>query len=206
MKIKRLETEAAIDPLTKCYNRRAFDNYIEHDIANAERYDGDLSAVIYDLDHFKVINDTYGHPAGDMVLKEIACMVSSSIRKCDYIARYGGEEFALVLPDTKFFNAIDLAEKLRNKIEHHRMFLNDKQIKVTASFGVATLKRGSDKNRFLQEADEMLYRAKSAGRNKVMPNLKNCISSIKAFDRALRLLPPVMAESHTGRISLMKKH
>ncbi|NIR08370.1 MAG: diguanylate cyclase, partial [Candidatus Aminicenantes bacterium] len=118
MNIKKLESEAHIDPLTSCYNRRALDNYVEHDIANAKRYDGDLSIIMFDIDHFKVINDTYGHGAGDKVLKEISGMIRSTIRGGDYIARYGGEEFVLALPETKLSNAVELAEKLRRKIEN----------------------------------------------------------------------------------------
>ncbi len=195
MNIKRLETEITIDPLTNCYNRRALDNYIEHDIANVERYGGDLAVIMFDIDHFKIINDSYGHQAGDTVLKEISRMVRSSIRKSDYVVRYGGEEFLLILPDTKFLNATELAEKLRRKIERYDIGLGRATINITASFGVAKLKKGSDKNKLLQEADRMLYKAKQAGRNTVMPNLRGCIPDIP-FGRSLVLLPPVTTPVH----------
>lgn len=185
MNIKRLENAAAIDPLTNCYNRQAFNSYIEHDIANGQRYGSDLSIIMFDIDHFKKINDSYGHQAGDTVLKEVCRSVTSTIRKSDYLARYGGEEFILVLPDTKFSNAVELAEKLRRKVENYKINLGDKTINITASFGVAGLRNGSDSCRLLQEADEMLYKAKANGRNNVMPNLRLCTTNVAALQGAL---------------------
>jgi len=190
MNIKRLETEVTIDPLTNCYNRRALSKYIEHDIANIQRYGGELSAIMMDIDHFKSINDSYGHPIGDQVLKEISNLLRTSVRKSDYISRYGGEEFVLILPHTKLFNAVELAEKLRKKIENYEIILGDyKKIKITVSFGVAALRTGSDKNSLLREADEMLYKAKLAGRNKVMPNIKGFIPNVQALEKAFGLMP-----------------
>ncbi len=110
---------------------------------------------------------------------------SGSNRKSDYLARYGGEEFILVLPDTKFSNAVELAEKLRRKIENYKINLGDKTINITASFGVAGLRNGSDSCRVLQEADKMLYKAKANGRNNVMPNLRLCTTNVAALHGAL---------------------
>jgi diguanylate cyclase (GGDEF)-like protein len=177
MNIKRLERAMITDPLTNCYNRRALMSYLEHDIAHVKRHGGHLSVIMFDLDHFKTINDLYGHQAGDRSLRETAETVRSMIRKSDYLARYGGEEFIIVLRNTKFRSAVELAERIRQKLEVKKIHLDDRDINITASFGVATFKEGSDIHRLLQEADEMLYRAK-ATRNKVVPCLKTYFSDI----------------------------
>ncbi len=169
--IKKLESTAAIDPLTGCYNRRALNSYIEHDIANTKRYGGDLSIIMFDLDHFKKINDNFGHSVGDIVLQEVCKVVTSVVRKCDYLTRYGGEEFVLVLPKTKLVNAVDLAEKLRRKIESHKINAGEKTIDISASFGVAALRDNKDKQVLFDDADTMLYKAKASGRNAVMPGM-----------------------------------
>ncbi|MBW1961187.1 MAG: GGDEF domain-containing protein [Deltaproteobacteria bacterium] len=173
MNIKRLENAAAFDPMTNCYNRREFERLIEHSIANANRYGRDLSVIMFDLDHFKGVNDKYGHLVGDTVLKNICQAIHSKIRRGDYLARYGGEEFVIVLPDTKRPRAMELAERLKQVIENLTTETRDgKTIKITASFGVAALKRNSDKIRLLKEADNMLYKAKAGGRNMVMPQMR----------------------------------
>jgi len=168
MNIQQLESAAFIDILTGCYNRRALNSYMDHDIADAQRYDRDLSVIMFDIDFFKRTNDTYGHQAGDKVLAEVAHLISSTVRKSDYLARYGGEEFVLVLSNTGLSNAADLAERLRKKIEAHKIDISGQAVSVTASFGVATLKVGHDRTQLLLDADSMLYRAKTRGRNNVM--------------------------------------
>lgn len=168
MNIQQLENAAFIDILTGCYNRRALNSYIDHDIADAQRYGRELSVIMFDIDYFKKINDTHGHEAGDVVLAEISRMVSSAVRKSDYVARYGGEEFMLVLPNTAIANAADLAERLRRKIEAHKITVQEEQISVTASFGVATIKERYNRTQLFLDADSMLYRAKACGRNRVM--------------------------------------
>jgi diguanylate cyclase (GGDEF)-like protein len=169
--IKRLEGDVALDPLTGCYNRREFDRLVGHHIAGAKRYDRDLSVIMLDVDHFKQVNDTYGHLAGDAVLKSISEAVFSAIRKGDYLARYGGEEFMVVLPDTKMPRAIELSERLRVVIENLEISLPDGQkIRKTASFGVATLREHDGRESLVQAADTRLYEAKAAGRNRVMPS------------------------------------
>jgi diguanylate cyclase (GGDEF)-like protein len=175
MNLKNLENAAAFDPLTNCYNRREFSRLIEHNIANAQRYGKDLSIIMFDMDHFKKINDTYGHQVGDIVLKKVCQVIRSGIRKGDYLSRYGGEEFVLVLPDTKMTRAMELAERLRKTIENQPIKISEEtDIKTTASFGVAALRSDSDKGTLLQEVDAMLYKAKTSGRNTVMPALKVC--------------------------------
>ncbi len=176
LSIKQLENAVAIDPLTNCYNRRALDDFIESDIAYARRSGTDLSVIMLDLDNFKEINDVHGHLAGDAVLKEISTLIPALVRKSDYLARYGGEEFMLVLPGTSLYLSVQLAEKLRKKIDGHEINLGDKRITVTASFGVASLENKPDRNSLVREADERLYKAKSIGKNNVVPSLLPCFA------------------------------
>ena len=140
LNIKQLESDVAFDPLTGCYNRREFDRLIEHHIANAHRHNSPLSLIMFDIDHFKQVNDTHGHPAGDAVLKQISAAVQRAIRRGDYLARYGGEEFVVVLPDTKRPKAIGLAQRLRRNLENLEIELPEGiRIRKTASFGVTSL-------------------------------------------------------------------
>ena len=175
MTVKRLENAAAVDPLTNCYNRRVLDRQLVHQVANAQRYRQEVSLIMFDLDHFKQVNDRFGHQAGDRVLQEVAATVLATIRKGDYLARYGGEEFVVILPQTKKSHAMELAERLRSKIENLAIDLPDgRRFSVTASFGVSAVRRDLDEAGLLGEADTMLYKAKAAGRNTVMPGLKLC--------------------------------
>ncbi len=186
MNIKRLESDVALDPLTGCYNRREFDRLIKHHIAAAQRHEKSVSLIMLDIDHFKQVNDTYGHPAGDAVLAQIAAAVRKVIRKDDYLFRYGGEEFVVVLPDTRIRRAIGLAGRLRRILETLEIKLPDgKIIRNTASFGVSSLKPGWDSDRLLKEADTMLYRAKSLGRNMVMPKFDLSFSENRRFGKKL---------------------
>jgi diguanylate cyclase (GGDEF)-like protein len=164
---KKLRLEAWYDPLTGCLNRRAFNNQLEHDIAVSMRYNNPLSIIMFDIDHFKKINDTYGHFAGDIVLKEIVKLTLSTVRKSDYIARFGGEEFIIVLPNTDIHNASLLAERLRKRFKEYKIKIGETAITITSSFGVAEFKKGYTKERMIQEADEMLYQAKALGRDRV---------------------------------------
>lgn len=177
LRMKNLESAAFIDPLTGCYNRRAFDQSLDHDIAKADRYGSDMSVIMFDIDHFKKINDTFGHKAGDEVLRAFSKNITAAIRKSDYLARYGGEEFVLVLPETKFPIALELAERLRKTTEKMDILHNGKRIKVTTSAGVTSYKRGMDKNSLILKADNLLYDAKKQGRNRVNPGLRLCRNS-----------------------------
>jgi len=172
MNLKKLESDSLLDPLTHCYNRRALKGRVDRDVAHARRYGTDLSIVMFDIDHFKRVNDTYGHAAGDAVLGAVAKAVMAAIRSSDYLARYGGEEFVLVLPATRFSRAIETAERLRRNVEGMRTTVGDEIIKVTASFGVALFKAGLDGDKLIQRADQMLYEAKRLGRNRVQPDLR----------------------------------
>ena len=173
MNIKRLESAAAFDSMTNCYNRREFNRLIEHNIASAKRYNRDLSIIMLDLDHFKGVNDQFGHLIGDLVLRKVAEAIQLKIRKGDYLSRYGGEEFVLVLPDTKRTRAMELAERLKQVLYALRVKTPEGDtVKITASFGVASLRKDDDREGLIKKADDMLYKAKAAGRNRVMPQIK----------------------------------
>lgn len=171
VEISRLKNAAVIDPLTRCYNRREFKNQLNRNAAGAIRHKTDLSVFMFDLDHFKKVNDTYGHPAGDKVLKEVASLVQNNIRTNDVFARYGGEEFIAILPDTGKQKAMELADRLRRKIADTPISYNGDIINVTASFGIAQMDRHAGVKKIIQDADVMLYKAKLNGRNTIMPGL-----------------------------------
>jgi diguanylate cyclase (GGDEF)-like protein len=173
MNLKKLEHAASLDPLTNCYNKREFEKRMDIFISNARRYGEDLSVMMFDLDHFKNINDSYGHGAGDLVLRRISEEIHGKIRKGDFFCRFGGEEFIIVLPHTNKARAMELADRLRRTIEVLRVKTTaGYAVSVTASFGVAALRDYSDQQDLLEEVDAMLYMAKAKGRNRVMPQLK----------------------------------
>ena len=158
-----------IDGLTQVYNKRYLLEFLDREIARAQRHQRSLSLVMLDIDHFKKINDTYGHLAGDYVLREMASALRTRIRKEECFARYGGEEFVLALPETSHDNTLFLADKLRKIVEQHAFVFEGKSIGVTFSAGVADLKAGHDGAlAFLKDADEKLYEAKKQGRNRVV--------------------------------------
>lgn len=190
LNIQQLENVAAIDPLTNFYNRRALDGFIKSDIAFAQRSGTELSVIMMDMDNFKEINDEYGHQAGDEVLKDICRLLPTMIRKSDYCARYGGEEFILVLPDTTLYSAVQLADKIRKKIEGHVVIFGKKSLSLTASFGVASLERKPDAAGLFQEADERLYAAKAVGKNSVFPNMLPCFADRRFVSKTLEPTDP----------------
>ena len=158
------------DGLTEIYNKRYFDEALEREMSRAERYDRELSIVMFDIDFFKKVNDSHGHLAGDYVLRELASVVSKRARREEIFARYGGEEFLILLPETDKSGAMELAEQLRVLIASHSFIFEGERIPVTVSIGVATMSSG-DKMlpaEFIKRADEYLYRAKSTGRNCVL--------------------------------------
>jgi diguanylate cyclase (GGDEF)-like protein len=161
------------DPLTGCYNRGFVNERLARDLKRAERYGRRFSLILCDIDHFKTVNDTYGHRAGDMVLKMFVDRVQQSIRqKVDWLARYGGEEFLVGLPETGPEGARDLAERLRSEISGKRMRIEDAEITITASFGIADFDPRVPEKRvtpdtLIARADKFLYRAKREGRNRI---------------------------------------
>lgn len=159
-----------MDALTGTYNKRYLLEFLDRELSRSARYDRPLSLVLLDIDHFKKINDEYGHLAGDFTLRELAAQVRPVIRTEELFARYGGEEFALVLPETEHADAMQLAERLRTLIEEFRFEFNNASLHVTVSLGVASTPGGRDwtAQQLLLQADRKLYEAKHAGRNRVI--------------------------------------
>ncbi|MBI1784796.1 GGDEF domain-containing protein [Candidatus Sumerlaeota bacterium] len=159
---------ASTDQLTNLHNRASFDLEVEKEFDRARRYDRDLSLVFFDLDHFKVVNDTYGHPTGDQVLREIGELVIHNARANDIGARYGGEEFAVILPETPLDKAIIKAQRLRISVMDHTFNSQAKGLNITMSIGVSAIhKNMADHNELINLADQALYQAKRSGRNQV---------------------------------------
>lgn len=162
--------EASIrDPMTGAYNRRYLVERLASELAYARRHKAALSVVMLDLDHFKAVNDVYGHHAGDVVLGETARLVLSSIRQEDVLARYGGEEFVVVLRAADERGAKLVAERIRARLEEHELVCGERHVRITGSFGCATLGvDGNDDDALLAAADARLYEAKRRGRNRVI--------------------------------------
>jgi len=161
---KELERLATTDRLTGAYNRTKFDEIIEGEIERVKRYNKALSVIMFDIDNFKKINDTYGHSAGDDVLKAIAEIVRKIIRKTDYFVRWGGEEFVIISPETNLKKAHILAERIRQTIDNYEFDIIGK---TTASFGVAIFIEAETADNFLKRADDVMYAAKTKGKNRV---------------------------------------
>ncbi len=158
--LEEIRALTVVDSLTGCYNRRYLDEKLAEEVLRARRSGQPLAVILADLDHFKRINDSFGHAAGDQVLRAVSSVFQGEMRECiDWVARYGGEEFVMVLPDTSCPGAALVAERLRHALES--------QMRVTASFGVAAWDPGDDSAALLARADALLYKAKVAGRNRV---------------------------------------
>ncbi|NLX63755.1 MAG: GGDEF domain-containing protein [Clostridiaceae bacterium] len=158
-----LETFAAYDNLTKAHSRRYFIEYTKNEIARAERKNTEFALIMFDIDYFKSINDTYGHSVGDEVLKTLVEIVRKDLRKSDVLARIGGEEFAVLLPDATIWSAVTTAERARKNIEKHYF----KGIgNITVSFGVTSYQEGDKVEDLMKRADTALYMAKNGGRNR----------------------------------------
>ena len=152
------------DTLTNLYNRRMLEEKLIKDIQRTNRYNHPLSLFMIDIDHFKNVNDTYGHHAGDIVLAKVASVLKESIRETDYAVRYGGEEFVIVLPETSLDKAVELAERLRIKIADTNIELDDNSLSVTVSIGVSDFS-GETLGNLINLADSAMYEAKESGRN-----------------------------------------
>jgi len=163
--IYRLNVE---DALTHAANRRYLVDFLDREMARAVRHGRPLSLVMFDLDKFKLVNDRFGHLAGDMVLRETAALVRPYIRRDECFARYGGEEFCVVQPEVGMSGAAALAEKARRAVEGARLTWDGQPVPVTISLGVATLAAGlATSADLVRQADERLYKAKNGGRNRV---------------------------------------
>jgi two-component system cell cycle response regulator len=164
--IYRLTT---IDGLTQVFNKRYFMETLERELSRSRRYGRDLSLVIFDIDHFKNVNDTFGHLAGDYILKQLAELVKLNIRREDFLARYGGEEFAVILPELEHLQAMRMAEKVIKLISEYDFLFEGNHIPITVSIGVATLNEDvSEAIEFIKIADTNLYEAKKTGRDRVV--------------------------------------
>jgi len=164
-----LQQLATIDPLTGVYNRRHFFNLAQKEVERARRYAHPLSAIMLDIDNFKAVNDTYGHAIGDQVLQAVAMGCHSQLRDTDIFCRYGGEEFTILLPDTDLSRALLVGERLRQEVEHFHLDTQSEPLGITISLGLAAFSdKFTDIDDLLQVADQALYRAKSAGRNKLL--------------------------------------
>jgi len=162
--INDLQRLATTDTLTGIYNRYKINQIIDEEIARTKRYKENFALIMFDIDHFKEINDTYGHDVGDHILQELSHIISSSIRETDNFGRWGGEEFMLIAPKISREDAIKLAEKLRKIIQNHHF---EEVKKITVSIGIALFEDGDDKEEKLKEVDNALYKSKQNGRNRV---------------------------------------
>jgi two-component system cell cycle response regulator len=163
-----LYEQATRDPLTRIYNKRLFEDRLKEEFSYCLRHRVPLSLVIFDLDHFKRVNDTLGHPAGDHVLQSLAARVSETIRTEDLFCRYGGEEFAVIMRESTEDRAVAFAERLRRLVQATPFVWNDLPIPLTISLGVATLQDGNFRlpEELVAAADRYLFRAKDR-RNRV---------------------------------------
>lgn len=168
-RIATLEYENIRDPLMGLFNRRYFDQRLQQEVARARRYALPLSLMMVDVDHFKRVNDTHGHQAGDEVLRSLGVLLQGRTRETDIVARYGGEEVAVLLPNTAVENARLLAERLRAAIEQNSVTSPaGRPLQCTASFGLTGYTtEGFDAPEMVRRADAALYRAKNDGRNRV---------------------------------------
>ena len=141
---------------------------IEREVDRAIRMSRPFSIIFIDIDHFKDVNDTYGHAAGDAVLKSVASTIRSLLRKYDVLARYGGEEFLTLLPETELKDAAHVAERFRKHIQNQTIFFGDQEIKVTITLGVSQFDSKLGAERCIQLADKALYEGKENGRNRVV--------------------------------------
>ncbi|MBF0154248.1 MAG: GGDEF domain-containing protein [Magnetococcales bacterium] len=185
--LAQTKVESLTDRLTGIPNRRALDQYLEREVARSVRHGLPLSLLMFDLDHFKMVNDNHGHPVGDKVLATVAGRTMKQLRQSDYLARFGGEEFTVILPETDLAAAVNTAQKIRQEVASLRFKIGNQHLQVTASFGVCTLamcmaEPGMDDRdnkseqgeqvpqlaeRLVNCADLGLYRAKKGGRNRV---------------------------------------
>lgn len=166
--LEAAQEKAIHDGLTGLYTHNFFQDYLEQEAKKAERYGTPLSLLMVDIDYFKKFNDTYGHPAGDRVLVNIARLLKETIREGDIAARYGGEEFILILPGTDDKGACLLAGRLREKVQAFDFLKGKKKgVEITVSIGVTNYREGIHKEELIEQADQALYRAKREGRNRV---------------------------------------
>lgn len=159
-----LKRMALTDPLTRLFNRRHFFKEMKRERERSQRYESAFSVAMFDIDHFKKVNDTYGHDTGDEVLKQIARIMNETLRDPDTICRYGGEEFIVLMPDTKLSEARSAAERVRQSVESSDF---PKGMKITISGGISQYRQGTISD-FINEVDKLMYTAKEKGRNRII--------------------------------------
>lgn len=166
---KALKDLATIDELTGVYNRREFNKLLNNELERSGRYSHCFSLLLLDIDHFKKLNDTYGHQAGDEALRQIAAILKREFRELDRVARYGGEEFVIILPETSGASAYAVAERIRHVISNYYLSFNGETIKMTVSGGLATFPEDAkDSESLIYTADQALYTAKRSGRDRII--------------------------------------
>ncbi|GAB5604562.1 putative bifunctional diguanylate cyclase/phosphodiesterase [Sideroxyarcus sp. TK5] len=165
----RLEELSTHDPLTDLYNRRKFEDFLHYEIIRSARHQRSFSLIMVDLDNFKYINDTFGHPVGDLVLKELSMLLSGCLRKGDVLARLGGDEFAILLPETELAKGLQVANKLLQSLQDKEFELPVGKVRCTASFSLVSYPEdGLTEGEIYSAMDVVLYKAKSRGKNQVM--------------------------------------
>jgi diguanylate cyclase (GGDEF)-like protein len=170
--IEEISRLARTDPLTGLANRQAFEERLGQLVLETDRFGGSGALIVVDVDHFKHVNDTYGHQVGDQVLRRLADILLRAIRTVDLCARYGGEELALLLPQTSLSGACQMAERLRQRVADQPFVIEGREIPITISLGVAAYPEGArDRDELFAAADRALYTAKRAGRNRVIADV-----------------------------------
>lgn len=167
--VATLRKQVVTDPLTGLFNVRHFRKSLEHELERTRRTGMTTALMMVDLDHFKSVNDTWGHEAGNLVLQTVAQLLQDQTRKLDICCRYGGEEFAVILPSTELMLARQVAERCLNALRNTLIPLESTDLQVTASIGVAVADNSSQtSDRLIEDADECMYDAKKGGRNQVV--------------------------------------
>jgi two-component system cell cycle response regulator len=166
--VEESERLATTDALTGLLNRRAFSGGLRIELARSSRYELPLSVLLIDIDHFKTVNDTYGHAAGDLALVEVSRAARGMLREPDVVCRWGGEEIVVLLPNTNVAGAAVAAERLRARIAAMELEYGDAKFRLTVSIGITELRGGDDLERLIERADTAMYEAKAGGRNRVV--------------------------------------
>ncbi len=163
-----LRTAAAIDSLTGAMSRRSFSEEANRDIERARRHDRPLSCVLIDVDDFKSVNDTHGHPAGDRLLERLVAICKASMRATDYVGRIGGDEFAIMLPEASVATALEITERIRTAFADPVIRISSNEVRGTLSIGIAALRAENNVDTLLSNADVAMYAAKAGGRNRIV--------------------------------------
>jgi len=166
LRIDDERSQAKTDALTGIPNRLAWEERLEQEVGYRKRFGTSLVLVVWDVDHFKRVNDQFGHKAGDKVLCTLAHVLADNVRETDFVARYGGEEFVQLITGSSIEDCMPVVEKLRTAIEKTGFHFRDERVKITASCGLSAYRDGDTPDQCFERADKALYRAKDAGRNR----------------------------------------